>query len=98
MANNRLFLGFKPSGEMVYLGRRMGFGWCGARTDLRKEMDDFFDRCEDAALQSCDGDVQDHFVLLIEDGENAPDCEGNWRYADDNRKFTFNHEHTGETK
>lgn len=91
MANNRLFLVHRPTGESVYLGKRMGYGWYGAYSDLGSRLNEFFSRCAEkgyaAALQKPwlgAADDQDDFVLAIEDASGSPNATDEWDYDKDN--------------
>lgn len=77
MANNRLWLVHRPSGQSVYLGKRMAVGWHDAPADLAQRVAAFFEKCSP-------GD-QDDFALAIEDAEGAPCCIGDWAYDEDHR-------------
>lgn len=83
MANNRLWLVHRPTGEAVCLGKRMGVGWY--TSDVGKSVADFFSRTEDAG----DPADQDDFILAIEDGSGAPCCCADWTY-DENHKPKLN--------
>jgi hypothetical protein len=73
MANNRMYLIHRPSGTVLYLGKRLAFGWHGPIA----EVNEFFDateRAEDTQL------TQDDFVLAMEDCEGAPCATDEWDY------------------
>lgn len=78
MANNRLWLVHRPTGESVFLGKRMGVGWYGAHNDLGSRINEFFSTCEDKG----DANNQDDFVLAIEDASDAPNATDEWVYED----------------
>lgn len=72
-----MFLCYKPSGRIVELGRRMGFGWDSFKN---MDLDEFFRKCEDDCLDN-DGSHQDDFCLLMEDADGMTDCFGSeWHY------------------
>ena len=77
MANNRMFLVYRPTGECVEIGSRMGWGW-SHRSDINDKINALFDRCEQNS-----GDSQDDFFLAMESCDNQPGCEG---------RFTYDHE------
>lgn len=81
MANNRLVLHHRPTGNHIALGKRMGNGWYTNRsTDV--DMAAFYDKC-DTDLASMGLDVfehQDDFELLIEDNTHAPMLASNFRW------------------
>jgi hypothetical protein len=70
MANNRMFLVYRPTGDAVFLGKRMGFGWYGAPQDLEIRLSALFARSEEAASQNPQYS-QDDFLLAMEDNEGA---------------------------
>lgn len=78
MANNRLWLVHRPSGQAICLGKRMAVGWY-----LPVGSDDLSARLE-AMFNAIDDDMskQDDFVLCIEDGRDAPWCCDTWHYED----------------
>lgn len=43
MANNRMFLTYRPTGESVCIGSRMGYGWSAAR-ELTEKIYTLFER------------------------------------------------------
>jgi hypothetical protein len=64
VANNRLWLIHRPTGNSICIGSRTALGW---ETTLSTDaMNQFYDGCAGGA------DTQDHFMLAIEDGSNAP--------------------------
>ena len=87
MANNRMLLCYRPSGRIIGLGKRMGFGWYNA---VKKEkLDEFFAQCEQDALEV--EDSQDAFCLLMENDQGLTDCFGKqWVYdSKESRGFDF---------
>lgn len=74
MANNRMWLAHRPTGEAVYLGKRMGYGWYDATADLGARVEAFYQRCGAAGAH----DSQDDFILVMEDARGAPACTNNW--------------------
>jgi hypothetical protein len=64
MANNRMWLVHRPSGERLYLGKRMGHGWyrhpVAIDGDLNEKIATFFDKAE------AFGSGLDAFVLQME--------------------------------
>ena len=69
MANNRMWLVHVPTGERVCLGKRMGKGWYRTGNTLDAEIRALFEACEESEEGT---ELQDHFQLVMEDGENAP--------------------------
>lgn len=64
MANNRMFLVHRPSGNRVYLGKRMAVGWYDAPPDLGQKIAEMFNVVEHLAP---DGAGQDDFVIEMDD-------------------------------
>lgn len=60
MANNRMFLQYRPTGELVYLGKRMNEGWYDVPERLSESIVKLFERAEASA-----GNLDD-FVLALE--------------------------------
>lgn len=73
MANNRMFLIYKPSKLGVMLGKRMIMGWYKAPES--KELERFYDYVEANHF-----DTMDDFVLAMEDCSRS-DCFGDWNYS-----------------
>ncbi len=61
MANNRMYLVFRPTGEKVFLGKRLAHGWYGVPEDLAHRLEEMFER-----VQMEDAESQDDFVLEFE--------------------------------
>jgi len=66
MANNRLWLVHEPSGESIYLGKRMGYGWYGAPDSLGEQLNQWFDSLQAKGEQDC-------FRVGLEDPSRAPE-------------------------
>lgn len=75
MANNRMWLYHRPTGDAICLGKRMGMGYYAAPG--LKDMEAFYDRIEDQT----GAHQQDDFMLVLEDASEAP-CtyQGPWHY------------------
>ena len=88
MANNRMFLVYRPTGDAVFLGKRLGRGWYGTREDLAERIAELFHRAESAAAEGALS--QDDFGIALEVGEHQPHAIDRWRYerSDDERKVT----------
>ena len=82
MANNRMFLVFRPTGDAVNLGSRGGFGWSDPGPGLGERIAKLFEKAMRAALND-DGISQDDFALAMEDGEGQPHVIENWDYKKD---------------
>jgi len=79
VANNRLFLAYRPTGQAILLAKRMAFGWCLAYPEtVAEDLGMFF-----SALGFPEGASQDDFCLCMESAENQPNCLDNpkdWQY------------------
>lgn len=78
MANNRMFLVYRPTGDAVYLGKRMWWGWYGTPEDLAQRIAELFEKAEKAA----GGFSQDDFAIALENGEYQPHAIDKWQYKD----------------
>jgi hypothetical protein len=67
MANNRMYLVFKPTGDKVYLGKRMGYGWYNVPDDIQQQLTNLFEVAENSYSGS-----QDDFCIGMEEPFN--DC------------------------
>lgn len=79
MANNRMFLVYRPTGYAVPLGKRMGFGWYDAPEDLSEMMMDLFKHAEDAAIEL--DASQDDFVICAEECGQGDVVLTDWSYS-----------------
>jgi len=79
MANNRMFLVYRPTGDAVYLGKRMGWGWYGTPEDVAQRIAALFEKAEEAAGG---GFSQDDFALALEACENQPHAISKWQYGE----------------
>lgn len=80
MANNRLWLVYRPTGKAVFLGKRMGYGWYHVPQDVKARIEALF-----AHVEECYPDnSQDDFMLAMEECQ----AQGNihvstqWRYTE----------------
>ncbi len=66
MANNRIFLCYRPSGRIIMLGKRLIGGYY--QSPGKKDFERFFDGCEmDYIEKKCNKeDDMDDFILLDE--------------------------------
>ena len=62
MANNRIYIRFNPTGELVYLGKNMALEWYDAPFE---KLNLFFDHVG----------ITDDFSLVMEDASNSTDCK-----------------------
>lgn len=73
-----MFLVYRPTGDAVYLGKRMGFGWYGTPEDLADRVVKLFEKAEKAAGE---GDFsQDDFAIALEKGKSQPHAIDKWQY------------------
>ena len=88
MANNRMFLVYRPTGDAVFLGKRMGWGWYGTPKDVAESIAALFEKAEKAAGEGAKrGLSQDDFAIALESGGNQPHVISKWQYKDvDGRK------------
>ena len=84
MANNRMFLCFRPTGDAVMLGKRYGYGWIANR-NLGRQLQSLFSRIEQTLPEDAS---QDDFFLGMEDVTDAPGANDQWDYINDGSKFT----------
>lgn len=81
MANNRMYLCYRPTGHVCFLGKRMGWGWYTAgQWDLNKKLAEFFDYIEDIVPEDAS---QDDFCIVHEEDPAwtwaGPHVEGEWQ-------------------
>ena len=69
MANNRMYLQYRPTGELVYLGKRMSDGWYDVPTDLTQKLQLLFDHAEASKCEL------DDFILSLEHPGNDKQVE-----------------------
>lgn len=81
MANNRMWLHHKPTGNAICLGKRMGDGWY--HTGGNQTLNEFYESCH----QDLDGIGTDDFILLMEDANVAPHASDDWVYDDHKPKL-----------
>jgi len=65
MANNRMFLCYKPTGRVLCLAKRMGYGWYDSAK--QESIEKFLEECEKDSIE--EDSHQDAFCLLMEDDE-----------------------------
>lgn len=78
MANNRMYLVYRPTGDAVYLGRRMDWGWHGTPDDVAEKIANLLEKASDYA----DGlnYSQDDFAIALEQGDGHPHAISNFEY------------------
>ena len=64
MADNRLYLCYRPTGRIVCLGKRLGDAWYGAPT--KECLDQFYGDCQKDWYENAEAGWDD-FCLLSED-------------------------------
>ena len=79
MANNRMFLVYRPTGDAVYLGKRMAIGWYDTPKNVAQKIMELFEKAEQAVL--CKEFLPDDFAIALESGENNPHAITKWTYA-----------------
>jgi hypothetical protein len=60
-----MYLVYTPTGDRIFMGKRMGLGWYGTPEDLGARILELFEKAEVAAMN--DPARQDDFVLEFED-------------------------------
>jgi hypothetical protein len=86
VANNRLILVHRPTGQSVYLAKRMGHGWYvgnAPAAELGDRLNAFFDECQEPF------EGQDDFMLVMEDESGAPMCGGLTGFDEDGKPYGF---------
>lgn len=81
MANNRMFLVYRPTGDAVMLGKRMGWGWYDVPNDISERIVQLFALAEKAALQN-ENFSQDDFAVAMEHAARQPYVLSDWHYAE----------------
>ena len=77
MANNRLFLVHRPTGEAVFLGKRMCGGWYGVPDNVKERIEELFSRIANGSPGS-----QDDMVLAMEENDaNSSMVCTRWKYV-----------------
>ena len=85
MANNRMFLVYRPTGDCVFLGKRMAEGWYATPEDVATRLIALFEKAEAAAFMSGSFSLDDFALamerapvtgLVIEDWQYEPDGSG----------------------
>jgi hypothetical protein len=77
MANNRLWLVYRPTGKAVFLGKRMAVGWYFVPDDVGARIEALF-----AHLEEVQAGSQDDLMLAMEECEaDTPFVSTDWRYA-----------------
>ena len=61
-----MYLVFKPTGDKVYLGKRMGWGWYDVHDDIKEKIIALFEIAENGDYEG----EQDDFALGMEDPYN----------------------------
>jgi hypothetical protein len=61
MANNRIYLVFRPTKEAVYLGKRMDSGYYNVPDDIQERLQQLFEHAEGALTLK-----QDDFCVALE--------------------------------
>lgn len=87
MANNRMYLVYRPTGDAVYLGYRMSRGWSTStqNMNIQENLDVLFEKASKYADSVNLPEAQDNFCLVMEDAKGVPYVIDNWKY-DQNKK------------
>jgi hypothetical protein len=56
-----MYIVFKPTGDKVYLGKRMGYGWYNVPEDIHEQLSNLFHLAEESCF-----DEQDNFCIGME--------------------------------
>jgi hypothetical protein len=85
-----MFLVYRPTGDCVFLGKRMGFGWYNVPDDIKERIAKLFELAQNAAA---DGDFsQDDFAIALESGANQPHVIDKWTYVQGDKKIAISPE------
>jgi hypothetical protein len=81
VANNRMYLCFRPTGHVCFLGKRMGWGWYTAsQFNLNEKLQEFFEFIEGRVPADAS---QDDFCIVQEEDtawtRAEPYQEGRWQ-------------------
>lgn len=74
MANNHMWLVYRPTSRGVKLGKRMGFGWYGVPPEAAVLIQRLFEHAENYAVEHGEAS-QDDFLLLMESREGMVAAE-----------------------
>lgn len=81
MANNRLWLVYRPTGKAVFLGKRMAEGWYNVPDDVKERIEALFQHIQDERGNR--EYEQDDMTLAMEECEGrSPFVNVNWRYTE----------------
>ena len=73
-----MFLTYRPTGDSVFLGKRMAYGWYGVPENLPELILKLFNKSERDGI----GFSQDDFCISMESGENQPFVLDDFQYGD----------------
>lgn len=79
MANNKMFLVYRPTGDAVCVGKRMGWGVVWNPTRSKKKIELLFKKAQEASDNEYS---QDDFAIALESGENQPHILDKWTYGE----------------
>ena len=77
MANNRMYLVYRPTGDCVYLGKRMGWGWYDTPDDVADRIRKLFEKVEAIKRDTCS---QDDFAIALQAGKHQPHVIHDWSF------------------
>ncbi len=76
MANNRMFLCYKPTGRAIMLGKHSGVAWHSPPQS--NELDLFFDQCFDDWCDAHDESKYDENFVLLTENDPFWNYDPNW--------------------
>lgn len=71
-----MYLVYRPTGDAVFLGKRMGWGWSGTPENVAERILELFNKSKDGIIDFS----QDDFAIAMEQGENQPHVISKYRY------------------
>lgn len=81
MANNRMFLVYRPTGDCVLLGKRLATGWYTPSEDVKSISEKLTELFQKAEKECSEGKAQDDFCVAMELCDNGPLVLLNWAYG-----------------
>ncbi|MFH1236649.1 MAG: hypothetical protein V1685_07025 [Parcubacteria group bacterium] len=79
VANNRLWLVYRPTGKAVFLGKRMATGWGSTPDDVKERIEALFDHIAEVYPNHS----QDDLCLAMEENQSGnTKIETKWQYTE----------------